>query len=244
MIPPTSPRACTVAILCGGRGTRLRPLTDTLPKGMVPVGGKPMLEHILHQYTRYGFRQFVLCIGYQGEVIRRHFAHPPAGVEIRFADAGEEAGMLQRLWQAREHLAPRTIVAYCDTFIAMDPALLLDHHIRHQALATLVTAPIRNPFGVVETTAGHRVTRFVEKPVHDCFIGCFVLERTALDHLAADLPSQPDGQGLVALFSQLSTLGHLVAYPHAGVQINFNTVSERQEAEEALSRYYTCTERE
>ncbi|MBF0612190.1 MAG: nucleotidyltransferase family protein [Magnetococcales bacterium] len=233
---------CTVVILCGGKGTRLRPLTNEQPKGMVSVGGKPMLEHILHQYQRYGYHRFVICIGYRGEVIQNYFAHLPAGVTIQFSDAGEEASMLQRLWHARPFLSQQIIVSYCDTFIDMNPNNLLEYHNRMAVDITLVTAPIRNPFGVVDADEHGLVDRFEEKPLYDCFIGCYLLQRSTLDNLPPDLLEMSDGSGLVALFSRLAEERRLAAYSHLGIQINFNTVSEHQEAEGALSRYHTCLE--
>ena len=89
----------TVAILCGGRGTRLRPTTDEIPKALVPLNGRPVLDHILEFYQTKSVKRFVLCVGYKSDRIREHFALPPDGVEISFSDAGEEASMLQRIWR-------------------------------------------------------------------------------------------------------------------------------------------------
>ena len=110
------------AILCGGRGVRLKPMTDVVPKAMVPVRGRPMLDHIVDFYRAAGVAQFTLCVGYRGDEIRGHYRQPPAGCAIAFSDAGTDASMLQRLWAARDAVGEHFIVAYCDTFIDLDTA--------------------------------------------------------------------------------------------------------------------------
>lgn len=238
--PPGSP--VRVIVLCGGRGSRLRPITDQTPKGMAPIHGRPMLDHILDFYYRHGCNRFTLCIGYLGEVIRAHFAHPPGAVEILFADAGEEASMLQRLWQVREQVEKQVIVAYGDTFIDLDPDQLLAHHRSSGAALTLVTTGIRNPFGVVRFAEDGLVAAFEEKPILHYFIGCFVMERRAFAHITEAMLAAPDGTGLVALLHALIPLGLLGGYRHTGLQICFNTSQEYQEAEAAMQGYYTCLE--
>ncbi|MBF0625210.1 MAG: nucleotidyltransferase family protein [Magnetococcales bacterium] len=231
-----------VVILCGGRGVRLKPLTDRVPKGMVPVNGRPMLDHVVEFYRRHGARRVHFCIGYRGEVIRDHFAQAPPGLDCRFFDAGEEAGMLERLWEVREAVGERFVVAYCDTMIDLDLARLLAHHRRLGAGVTLVTSAIRNPFGVVGVGPEGWVERFEEKPVFTYFIGCFVMEKWAFREVAPAMLAQPDGAGLVTFFQHLIGLGRLGAFDHQGLQISFNTESEHRQAERDLQRFFTYRE--
>lgn len=234
--------AMEVVILCGGRGVRLRPMTDHVPKALVPVHGQPMLDHIIQFHRRHGMTRFTLCVGYLAERIRQHFDHRADAESIRFSDAGESASMLARLMAVRDITRERLLVVYGDTFINLDPQRLLDHHRQSGALATLVTAPIQNPFGVVTFDAHQRVLSFVEKPIQNHYIGCMVMERSAFDLMDATMLAQPDGSGFVAFVQHLTQRQLLSAFVHDGLQITFNTEGEWQRAERDLGLYYTFPE--
>jgi glucose-1-phosphate cytidylyltransferase len=231
-----------VAILCGGRGARLRPATDTIPKALVQVNGRPILDYVLDFYRSRGFSKFVLCVGYKADVVRARYADCAPRMEITFSDAGEDASMLKRVCLLRDQMAERLIVSYCDTFIDLDLERLLAFHGERRAEATIVTAQIRNPFGLVTFDSGGTVTSFVEKPLLNYYIGSFVVERSALDLATQEMIEKPDGQGLVEFFNLLIDRRRLAAFEHQGPQITFNTESERRRAEEYLEKFYTYSE--
>ena len=79
-----------VLILAGGFGTRLSEYTDTIPKPMIPIGGKPIIEHIMSIYSRYGFKEFVVALGYKGEIIREYFERAKNDFQIELVDTGSE----------------------------------------------------------------------------------------------------------------------------------------------------------
>ncbi|MBI4962323.1 MAG: nucleotidyltransferase family protein [Desulfomonile tiedjei] len=239
---PMADRSLPVAILCGGRGTRLRPRTDILPKAMIPVNGRPMLDYILDFFRTKGFCQFVFCVGYMGQLIEEHYRDAPPGCRHVFSCAGPEASMLRRLWAIRDLGVDRFLVTYGDTFIDLDVDQFSRAHEASGAVATIVTAPIRNPFGIVETDADDRVTKFVEKPVFDHYIGAFIFETAGLDLISQELLAMADGDGLVELFNQLANKGLLRAFRHHGPKITFNTETEHQSAEDFLGRYFTFKE--
>lgn len=231
-----------VAILCGGRGTRLRPTTDVIPKALVLLNGRPILDYMIDFYRSHGLGNLVLCIGYRGEDLRRHYAKLPKGVSIEFSDAGEDASMLQRVWTIRDRICPRLMVSYGDTFADLDLAGMVDAHLARQALATIAVARIRNPFGLVAFNAEGWATSFVEKPWLYYYIGYFLLEDGALNYVTPEMLASPDGQGLVHLFTMLAGARRLAVFEHQGLQITFNTESERRRAEEDLGRFYTLPE--
>lgn len=230
----------TVMILCGGRGVRMGTMTQQAPKGMVPVHGQPMLDHVLNFYRRQGARRIVVCTGYLGAVIREHFRHhPPRNLNLEFSDAGQDASMLKRIWHARNRIGGRFVVAYCDTVIDLDMPALVARHQNSGDAATLVTSSIRNPFGVVQFDARGHITAFEEKPLMHYYIGCFLAGTAFLEAIDDTLLAMPDGDGLVALFHRLIQRENLGHFNHSGLQISFNTPHEHQEAEAALARYHT-----
>ncbi len=231
-----------VVILCGGRGTRLRPWTETIPKALVPLNGRPLLDYIIDFYRGLGIRRFILCVGYLGEQIRRRYQRTAKDITIEFSDSGEKASMLERLVDVRDKAQPRVMVSYGDTFTALDLRGMLRTHLEKHALATIVAAPIQNPFGLVTFDAEGWVTSFREKPIFHYYIGHFLIEREMFDFLSREILSQPDGYGLVSLFAMLLAQRKLASFEHQGIQITFNTESEWRKAEEDLGKFYTLSE--
>src|SRR3989344_1924840 len=84
-----------VVILCGGKGIRLKPLTDNIPKPLVEIGGKPVLHQALELYSQGGFNDFILCIGYKGHLIKEYFSKFPQ-YKIQYSDSGEDATMIKK----------------------------------------------------------------------------------------------------------------------------------------------------
>jgi NDP-sugar pyrophosphorylase family protein len=232
-----------VAILCGGRGARLRPATDTMPKALIPLSGRPILDHVLDRYIVQGITRFVLCVGYRGDEVRARYEGKRPGVGIEISDLGETASMLARVVAVRDRAQPRLAVSYGDTFTSLDVAKMVHSHVTRKALATIVTAPIQSPFGLVTYDDEDRVTSFHEKPVLHYYIGHFLLEREALDYATPEMIAKPDGEGLVELFQRLAGEHRLARFEHQGLQITFNTESELRKAEEELGRFYTLVEK-
>jgi NDP-sugar pyrophosphorylase family protein len=233
-----------VVVLCGGIGTRLKPLTDTIPKALVPIHGRPVIEYLLDHAIKEGFKNYILCIGHKGGMIRDHFAaHPLPGVNLEFSDAGENSSMLQRLVTARTTVSNRLMVCYGDTISDIRFNDLISFHSKSNAMATIATVAIRNPFGLVKFQADGQASSFEEKPVLNYYVGLSVIEAAALDHYATkDLVCRPDGAGLIDFFHRIMEDGRLFVFQHEGLQITFNTDTERKLAEDQLIRFYTQNE--
>jgi len=230
------------AILCGGRGTRLKPTTDIIPKALVELNGKPIIDYIIDFYRSKGIRHFILCTGYKGEQIKLHCGTYPGEIDFQFSDAGKNASMLQRIYHMRDLIQERIFISYCDTFIDLDIGQMLEEHCKKGAGMTMVTAKIKNPFGLLTYDESGWVESFVEKPIFDYYIGSFILERSSLENVTTEMLEKPDGGGIVEFFECLVKRHLLAAYEHTGAQITFNTENERQKAEEMLGNYYTMSE--
>lgn len=232
-------------VLCGGKGQRLRPLTERIPKALVPLHGKPIVDHVVDFFVSNGLHRTTFCIGYKGEMIREHYADSPHGQSFSFCDSGEQASMLRRLHDAAErHDEDEFMVAYCDTFVDLPLHDLCEAHRNSGAAATMITASIQNPFGIVTVDDSGLIRSFVEKPVQKYFIGTFIIAREALRNVPGDQIDLPDAQGLVTLFQTLVSNGNMHSYHHDGAQITFNTESERAAAERDLLNFYTLREQD
>jgi glucose-1-phosphate cytidylyltransferase len=203
-----------VVILCGGRGTRLRERTESVPKALVEIGGRPILWHVIQIYAAQGFDRFLLATGYMGEAVEEFAAgeHWPAGVRVEAIDTGLDTPTGGRIAALGERLGgERFCATYADGVADVDLDALLDHHGAHGALATVTVAQPNIQWGVAELD-GDRVTGFVEKPRSEHWIngGFFCFEPGVLDYLDADsvLEREP--------LSRLAAADQLRAYRHEG----------------------------
>ena len=130
----------TVVILCGGRGTRLREHTESIPKPLIEVGGEPIVWHVIQLYAVQGLRRFVLCTGYKGDQIERFVAARswPAEVSVECVDTGLVTPTGGRLKLVQDRLGEGTsCVTYADGVADIDLARLLEFHREHGAAATM-----------------------------------------------------------------------------------------------------------
>jgi glucose-1-phosphate cytidylyltransferase len=204
-----------VVILCGGRGTRLREHTETIPKPLVEIGGRPILWHVIRIYAEQGFGRFVLCTGHKGELIREFVAHNglPAGLEIESVDTGEDTATGGRIAMVGDRLGGRRFCAtYADGVADLDLAALLRYHEEQRRLATMTVVQPELQFGVARLNGDGSVEGFTEKPRFEGWIngGFFVFEPGVLDYLRPDsvLERQP--------LERLAAAGELSAFRHLG----------------------------
>ena len=229
-------------ILCGGRGSRLKPLTNLIPKPLVTLNGKPLLQHVVNSYLRRGMTNFVLCVGYREDMIRDFFTRQQFPGTFVFSNAGEQASILQRLHQTQSVIGERVFVAYGDTLIDVDLEAMLAQHQASGAQVTITVAEVRSPFGLVTTDTAGWGASFEEKPLQLYYIGHMLLERTVLKNLDPHLLALPDGEGLVELFQGLIVAKQLQTYLYRGPQITFNTHQERDQAERDFIAFFTHQE--
>lgn len=224
----------TAILLCGGKGERLRPFTETLPKALVPLNGEPLLWHLLRYLAAEGVSRFVACVGYKAEAIEGFLGERgEPSWDVACVNSGD-ASMTDRILDARGHVRGRALICYGDTLANVDVRGLLESHRASGALATLTTYPLHSPFGIVRFDESGRVSDFAEKPELPYWIniGFIVCEPEALGHLrrGSDMPS---------FLSSLAAAGGLHAYRHTGKHLTVNTEKERADAEVEMVEFFT-----
>jgi NDP-sugar pyrophosphorylase family protein len=206
-------RANLMVIMAGGKGSRLKSFTKKLPKAMVLIAGKPMLEHIIERGKLEGFNKFVLAIHHLGHIIEDHFGNGERlGVKIDYVREQSPLGTAGALGLLNPHPGESFVVTNCDVITDIRYGELLDFHVRHKASATMAVRihEWQHPFGVVQMK-GVKIIGFEEKPVARSYInaGVYVLSEQALGELTlnahCDMP---------ALFERLQAKNkRTVAYP-------------------------------
>jgi glucose-1-phosphate cytidylyltransferase len=204
-----------VVILCGGRGTRLRERTESVPKALVEIGGRPILWHVIQIYAAQGFERFLLATGYMGEAVEEFVAAErwPDGVAVECVDTGLDTPTGGRIARLGERLGGKRFCAtYADGVADVDLGAQLEFHRAHGALATMTVVQPHLQWGVAELGEEDRVDGFVEKPRSEHWIngGFFCFEAGALAYVdeGSVLEREP--------LQRLGAGGELHAFRHEG----------------------------
>jgi dTDP-glucose pyrophosphorylase len=202
-----------VVLMLGGLGTRLRPLTESVPKPMLRVGDKPILETILTHIAEQGFVHFYFCINYLGEQIRHYFGDGSRwGVHIEYVEEHDRMGTAGALSLLPEKPQMPFIVMNGDLLTKVNLGALLDFHLEHNNIATACVREYAQqvPYGVVDVD-GARVTQLVEKPVYRYFVnaGIYALSPEAMDKV----PEEAFYDMPTLIEEVLSERGNVGAFP-------------------------------
>ena len=206
-------RSNTMIIMAGGLGVRLRPHTNTCPKPMLPVGGKPMLEHIIERAKRDGINKFLLSVHYLGETIENYFEDGKKfGVSINYLREGEPSGTAGALRLISPTPSEPVIVTNGDVLSDLRYGDILDFHLNRKAVATMAVKPHQwqHPYGVIQLS-GDQITGIDEKPIIETHInaGVYVLSREVFNFIG-----KSGRYDMTTLFSHLLADGlSVTAYP-------------------------------
>lgn len=156
-----------VVILSGGKGTRMRELTETIPKPMVKIGGIPVLDHLIKIFSKFSMFEFIICTGYKSEIIEEYFESQS---NIKVVNTGIETNTGGRLLKVSDLINDDFIITYGDGLANVQINKLLDSHFKSEKIGTItVTNPVSR-FGLVEFNEDNLVTKFIEKPKLSGFI--------------------------------------------------------------------------
>jgi glucose-1-phosphate cytidylyltransferase len=240
-----------VVILCGGKGTRLREETEFRPKPMLPIGGRPILWHIMKIYANYGLTDFVLCLGHKGDIIKDYFRNylwhtsdvtlrlgthenevfhnrqDEHGWTVTLAETGEETLTAGRIAKVRKYIGDdeHFFLTYGDGVGDVDVRACYENHLASGKILTMTTVHPPGRFGEVALTAGGEVTSFNEKPqTEEGWInGGFFC---ASSRLFAYLDDSEDMLLEKQPMQRLAAEGQLNAYPHTGFWQPMDTFQE------------------
>jgi glucose-1-phosphate cytidylyltransferase len=249
--------AVKVVLFCGGASLRLPESSEPVPKPMIPVGYRPALWHVMRYYAHFGHRDFVLCLGQRGDLIKDYFLRYDEALSndfvlsaggqdiellgtdisdwrITFADTGHRANVGERLLAVRGHLAAETIFAanYADVLTdAPLDQLLADFASRSEVAALLAVRPSYSFHLVDQDETGH-VARLRDTQAADLWVngGYYLFRSGIFDYIRP-------GEDLVeAPFARLLAEGQLVAYRHEGFYTSIDTLKDLQRLQDLSER--------
>jgi NDP-sugar pyrophosphorylase family protein len=224
----------TAVILSGGAGVRLRPITDDLPKGLVRVGGKPLLEWVVEWLRHNNVTDLVIGVAYLREQIMKHFGDGAKfGVKIRYSHHSVEGGTGEgfRLAIKRHVDADSFYALNGDQITDINLKTMFRTHDRSQALATIALVHPRLPFGLVLRSKTGMCRGFEEKPILknlSCSSGVYVFDKRVSEYL----PNTGDVEKTT--FPRLTRENHLMTYVHRGSFLTVNSIRELEEADREL----------
>lgn len=246
-----------MVLFCGGLGTRLREYSDTIPKPLVNIGPRPIVWHQMMYYAHFGHTNFLLCLGYRGEMIKEYFLNydecrsndfrlTRGGKEIvpfstdidawdiSFLDTGLNSNIGQRLAAVREHLSPDEyfLANYSDNLSDVHLPAVIDFATRNRAVATFVSVRPSQTFHTVRVDRDGLVVDIALVSRADVWIngGYFVLSSEIFDYMepGEELVEQP--------FARLLAEGRLFAYRHDGFWAAMDTLKDKAEFDERYAR--------
>ncbi|MGG4445668.1 glucose-1-phosphate cytidylyltransferase [Brevibacillus porteri] len=243
-----------VVILAGGYGTRIGEETHLRPKPLIEIGDWPIICHIMSIYSKYGFHDFIICLGYKGYMIKEYFAHyflhhsdvtfdfrndnqvtfhnhNAAPWRVTLIDTGKDTGTGGRVKRIQKYVGEETfMLTYGDGLSDIDIEQLVKFHRTHKKFATITTTQPPGRFGALDIVNGNTVRGFQEKPKGDggwINAGFFVMEPGVLDYIAGDetvLEKEP--------LESLAKANQLMAFKHTGFWHPMDTLRDKNYLEE------------
>ncbi|MBS3143825.1 glucose-1-phosphate cytidylyltransferase [Candidatus Woesearchaeota archaeon] len=226
-----------VVILCGGQGTRLKEETEFKPKPLVEIGGMPILWHIMKIYSHYGFRDFILCLGYKGHMIKNFFLNydkitkdftfnPKSNIltrhgendmedwNITFAETGLKSETGSRIKQIEKYVdGDNFLLTYGDGVSNVNIKELLDFHLSHGKIGTVTSVRPSTRFGLLDIEENNTISDFKKKHlIHEGWIdgGFFAFNKRIFNYLTTDESCMLEGEPL----KNLAKEGQFMAYKH------------------------------
>jgi len=225
-------------ILAGGFGTRLRPLTDTIPKPLLPIKNKPIIEQAILNFKKYGIKDIILSIGYKADMIKEYFGDgSKIGVNIEYIVEDEPLGTGGAIKKASENLKETFLAINGDNLADFNWKKIISEHQKNQAKISLTLYPVEDvtQFGIAKLE-GDKILEFIEKPTVEEApsnlnnAGAYVIESGVLDML-------PNGFSMIEkdCFEKLAPQGVIYSSIHEGQWYPTDTIEKYQLADEKFN---------
>ena len=212
-------------ILCGGKGERLRPITNDVPKPLVKINDKPILHYVIEHLKKYNVRKINIASGYKSKAIKRYLSENNYNTSIKIYDSGD-VDIIKRIQNILADVQKDVIVLYGDTISNVDIFDLVTHHRKSSKQITMTVWPLKIAYGLVEIAETGLVESFVEKPTLDKWIniGYLYINIHCKDFIFSH-------NSFESFLLDAAGKRYINAYKHLGLHITINTLSELEDAQ-------------
>jgi len=231
-------------ILAGGIGTRMRPLTYVIPKAMLPIGGKPLLEHTIQYLKEYGITDVIVCVAYLKNHIIDYFKDgKDLGAKIQYAEADMPLGTAGQLKTAERHISETFLAMNGDIITSLNIGRLIDFHRKASGVGTIALKKfdVPVPYGYIEVNSDSSIKKFTEKPTltFSANAGIYVLEPNVFDFIAANHVASLETETFPTLLEKGERLN---GYYEDAYWADVGTITDFERVDkELLSKFYTET---
>ena len=218
-------------ILCGGKGERLRPLTDTLPKPLVLLRGRPILSYLMDYLQHYGIDDVVIAAGFKAETIHKFFQENYLDLNVKIVTSGD-VDIIERIRSCSSVVNDDFILLYGDTLANVNLERLQEYHLSHSLGATVTLMPLKSSFGLFELDQGGNIIAFREKPTlnQSINIGYFYYEHEVLSWMK-------DFATYAEFLEFLADKRKAKGFMHHGDHLTVNTLRELEDAEQLIDKF-------
>jgi glucose-1-phosphate cytidylyltransferase len=197
-----------------------------IPKALVPIGGKPIIWHIMKIYSHYGFKDFIICLGHRGELIKEYFEmNKETSWNVTCVETGIDTNKSERIKKVKDMIDDYTFfVSYGDDVSDINIKKVLDYHKSHGKIATVTAVKLESPFGILEIDDENKIINFKEKPILEHYIngGFMIFNKKIFDYL-------DEGELEKEVFEKLVEIEQIHAFKHEGFWRCMNTTKETLE---------------
>jgi glucose-1-phosphate cytidylyltransferase len=212
-------------ILCGGKGERLRPFTNSVPKPLVKINNKPILHYVIEHLKQFEIGNINIAAGYKSSVLKKYFSENKYDINIDIYDSGD-VDIIKRIQDILSVVQKDVIVLYGDTISNVDITALISNHRKSSKEITMTVWPLKLAYGLVNIAEDGTVESFAEKPTLDKWIniGYFYINKNYRDYIS-------NHNSFEYFLLDAVDKKSIYAYKHQGLHITVNTLSELEEAQ-------------
>ena len=227
----TLKKKVTALILCGGKGERLRPLTDILPKPLVCLRGRPILSYLLDYLKKDGIEDVVIAAGFKAELIYKFFEENYRDMNVKIVDSGD-VDVIERIKSCSSQIKGDFILLYGDAIANVNLERLQEFHFSHSSWATITLWPFKSSFGLFELDQDGNIINYREKPTlkESINIGYFYFEKEIFSWIK-------DVATFAEFLELLVNQRKLKGFMHHGLHLTVNTLRELEEAEQIINKF-------
>ncbi len=219
----------TVVILCGGKGLRLRPITKNIPKPLVKINNKSILEHIIQYFLKFNIKNFIIATGYKNKLIDKFIAKKFNNKNIKLIYTGLNSDIIKRLKKSSEYSKKYFLICYGDTMVDINLDKYIKFYLSNLKKITVASYQLKSNFGIFDIGSNNDIKNFKEKPKLDIWfnVGYFIFSNDKFNYFNKFKKFQN-------LIKFLSKKNLMKIYKHKGHHITVNTLEELEFAKKQI----------